>query len=207
MTDHWQLDFHALRAVGVNCASITARNCSFPERRSGRMLKSGYGAKGHAAYSAGHIGHRRRSRPRTAARVPAGLGVDLCFQNFRAEELPGYLVHIRHPTDACCSPDDVQTAVGCVALQGIDLSRCEMKRLYVRSTARGLGLGRTLVTMILDAAREIGYREIMLDTLPTMTGAQRLYAQFGFHPIAPYRPNPVSGTQYLALSLTSSPSL
>ncbi|HEY5807786.1 MAG TPA: GNAT family N-acetyltransferase [Povalibacter sp.] len=136
----------------------------------------------------------------------AGLGVDLCFQNFRAE-LAGLPGSYSPPNGRLLLARQHTTAVGCVALQGIDPSRCEMKRLYVRSTARGLGLGRTLVTMILDAAREIGYREIMLDTLPTMTGAQRLYVQFGFHPIAPYRPNPVSGTQYLALSLTSSPSL
>src|SRR5579883_2166976 len=44
----------------------------------------------------------------------------------------------------------------------------EIKRLYVTPDGRGLGLGKALVTAVLDQARRIGYREIKLDTLPQM---------------------------------------
>lgn len=134
----------------------------------------------------------------------AGLGVDLCFQNFQAElaRLPGAY----SPPDGCLLiAANGGAAVGCVALQPVDTSRCEMKRLYVRPGARGLGVGRKLVSIILENARAMGYQQVVLDTLPTMVEAQRLYQTFGFHPIPAYRANPVIGAQYLARSLSISP--
>ena len=76
-----------------------------------------------------------------------------------------------------------------------------MKRLFVRSDARGLGAGRALVVRDMDEARTIGYAEVVLDTLPMMTNAQQLYQVLGFRDIPPYRANPVEGTRYLGRSL------
>lgn len=132
----------------------------------------------------------------------AELGIDLCFQGFAAEVegLPGdyappsgrLLLALR---------DDV--AVGCVALRAVDGTRCEMKRLYLRPGARGSGLGRALVERLLSEARAEGYGEVVLDTLPSMAEAQRMYERFGFRDIPPYRANPVAGARYLGLRLES----
>src|SRR5688572_25685345 len=124
------------------------------------------------------------------------LGIDLCFQGFEAElaALPGSYAP---PSGRLLFALHEDTPVGCVALQRVSDSRAEMKRLYVPPSARGLGVGRRLVTETLAAAQAIGYSEVVLDTLPNMVEAQRLYQQFGFREIEPYRPNPVVGARYL----------
>lgn len=128
------------------------------------------------------------------------LGVDLSFQGFEAElaSLPGSYAP---PSGRLLLARHAGTPVGCVALQRIDAARAEMKRLYVPPSARGLGIGRKLVAQILAEAQAIGYSDVVLDTLPNMLEAQRLYEQFGFRDIQPYRPNPVPGTRYLGKTL------
>jgi len=124
------------------------------------------------------------------------LGVDLCFQGFASElaNLPGSYAP---PSGRLLLAWHEDEAIGCVALQRVDATRGEMKRLYLKPRARGLGLGRQLVTRILEEAQSIGYREVVLDTLPTMHEAQRLYEQFGFREITPYRANPIVGSRYM----------
>jgi putative acetyltransferase len=130
----------------------------------------------------------------------ADIRVDLCFQGFAAElaDLPGAYAP---PAGRLLLATHGGELVGCIALQAVDAGRCEMKRLYVRPAARALGVGRALVLRILDEARGIGYSQIVLDTLPTMTNAQRLYRQLGFQDVASYRPTHVAGTRYLGKSL------
>jgi ribosomal protein S18 acetylase RimI-like enzyme len=62
-----------------------------------------------------------------------------------------------------------------------------MKRLYVRPEARGNGLGRQLVEAAVMRARSDGHQEVLLDVLPTRTGAIRLYGRVGFRPVPPFR--------------------
>ena len=121
----------------------------------------------------------------------AGLDVDLSFQNFEAELAdPLGFYELVLLADG-----------GCVAVRRIDDETCEMKRLYVRPTARGGGLGRRLAEAIVAEARARGYRRMLLDTLPTMTAARSLYATLGFLEAEPYRYNPVPGTTFLELRL------
>jgi len=75
---------------------------------------------------------------------------------------------------------------------------CELKRLWVRPNARGLGLGRALTQRTLDRAAEAGYKAVYLDTAPaSMASAYRLYLQMGFAPCAPYNDNPVEALEYM----------
>lgn len=77
----------------------------------------------------------------------------------------------------------------------------EMKRLYLRPAWRGTGLRRALAAAVSAEARAAGYATLRLDTLPTMTPAQRLYRTLGFREIAAYRANPVHGASYMELVL------
>lgn len=74
--------------------------------------------------------------------------------------------------------------------------------MRVRPTARGQGLGKRLTLAAIEFARGAGYRAMRLDTLPSMSEAQRLYRQLGFADIAAYRFSPVEGNVYLELDLT-----
>lgn len=60
---------------------------------------------------------------------------------------------------------------------------CELRKMYLLSSARGHGIGRTLLHGCLEAARRMGYRECYLETLAQMDRARDLYERFGFLPL------------------------
>lgn len=132
----------------------------------------------------------------------AGLPVDLAYQGFAAE-LAGLPGAYGPPAGALLlARDAAGAALGCVALRPLDpAGLCEMKRLSVAPSARGTGLGRALALAAIAAARDRGYREMRLDSLPSMTTAVALYRSLGFRVIAPYYPTPVAGTVFLGLPL------
>jgi GNAT superfamily N-acetyltransferase len=57
--------------------------------------------------------------------------------------------------------------VGIVGVRRLDGQRGECKRLYVRPSARGIGIARQLVQELLAAARELGLRSLYAETSPT----------------------------------------
>ena len=80
-------------------------------------------------------------------------------------------------------------------------STWKMERLYVGPASRRGGAGRTIAEALIEQARHLGYQTMLLDTLPSMSRAQELYASLGFKPTAAYRYNPVPGTSFLRLEL------
>jgi ribosomal protein S18 acetylase RimI-like enzyme len=130
----------------------------------------------------------------------ASLEIDLAFQGFAAE-LDGLPGKYAPPRGAIILAERDGEPCGCVALRPIDGQTCEMKRLFVRESGRGLGVGRGLVSRILDEARARGYAAMRLDTLPSMQSAARLYRSFGFQETTPYVHNPIPGALFLEKSL------
>lgn len=132
----------------------------------------------------------------------AWLGINLCFQNFEKElaELPGDYVPPAGRLFLAWEGDQVS---GCVALRSLGQGTCEMKRLYVRPDFRGKRLGHELTQTAIDAAREIGYEQMRLDTLPgRMDRAIVMYRLLGFREIEAYYQNPVAGVIFMELSLS-----
>lgn len=132
----------------------------------------------------------------------ASLDVDIAYQNFEAEvaALPGAYAP---PAGALLLARRTGgTAVGCVALRPLTAAGCcEMKRLYVSAEGRGLGLGQALAEAIVREGARLGYREMLLDTLPSMNEAIALYRKLGFAQTAAYYNTLVAGTIFMRRSL------
>lgn len=128
------------------------------------------------------------------------LDFSLCFQGFDRElaQLPGdYAL----PTGCLLLAAEETEIAGCVGVRRLDAARCEMKRLYVRMEFRGSGLGRQLAGEAIARARRMGYRSMLLDTLPRMQAAVVLYRSLGFVRCAPYYDNSSIGSECMVLSL------
>jgi putative acetyltransferase len=134
------------------------------------------------------------------AEVSASMAADLCFQNFAAEleELPAMY---GQPSGCLLLAGRDDDWVGCCGLRRFSHDVCEMKRLYVRPSARGAGVGHQLIERLLAAARARGYQRMVLDTLEDMIAAQKLYRSFGFLSAEPYYFNPIRGASYMELDL------
>lgn len=92
-------------------------------------------------------------------------------------------------------------AAGCIGLRRLDAQRCEMKRLYVRPAFRGRQIGDKLVQRVISDAQEIGYSSMMLDTLPFLKSAIRMYKRYGFYEVPSYNDSPMDTSIYMRLDL------
>lgn len=128
------------------------------------------------------------------------LQVDLCFQDFEKELQTLHQVYFP-PSGCIILAKDEKKVMGCVALKSIGGDICEMKRLYVKPTARGKALGKSLVEEIIHFAKEAGYKTMKLDTLTTLQAAIKLYRSKGFVETDAYVYNPLADVVYLQLSL------
>ncbi|EPE06318.1 gnat family [Ophiostoma piceae UAMH 11346] len=141
-----------------------------------------------------------------------GLGIDLSYQSFDEElaNLPGKyalptgaLLIARATEHATAAPGK---PIGCAAIRPLPIAkidtetrdetakRCELKRLYVRADARGTGLGETLARRAVSEAMALGYTEMVMDTLESMTQARRLYTKLGFAETTAYYETPIVET-------------
>ncbi|MDI7864060.1 GNAT family N-acetyltransferase [Rhizobiaceae bacterium n13] len=88
-----------------------------------------------------------------------------------------------------------ETIVGCCALVDAGDGTAEIKRMFVDPDARGLKIGRKLLEILEDRARDMGLRAIRLETGIRQPEAIGLYSKFGYGDIEPfgdYKPDPLS---------------
>lgn len=90
---------------------------------------------------------------------------------------------------------------GSIALRKIDNENCELKRMYIKPAFRRNGIAKALVMRLIDDAREIGYRYMLLDTLPFLQTAIRMYQQIGFYEIERYNNSPMDTSIYMKFDL------
>ena len=85
---------------------------------------------------------------------------------------------------------DGETPAASIALHKIDEKTCELKRLYVKPGYRRQGIAEKLLDRMIEEARETGYSYMVLDTMPALKEAIRLYEKKGFYSINKYNNNP-----------------
>lgn len=78
------------------------------------------------------------------------------------------------------------TPAGCGALRRIDESTAEVRRMFVRDSARRAGVARAVLVHLESEARALGYRVLRLETGVRQRPAIALYEAAGFRPIPPF---------------------
>lgn len=128
------------------------------------------------------------------------LGRNLSFQNIDDE--------LKDPAKKYTSPEgellvavEGEDVLGMIAYHKHSDIRCEMKRLYVKPSCRGMKLGEQLIEELISHARQAGYKEMVLDTIVPLQSAIHLYKKLGFTECEPYYHNPMPDVLYFRKEL------
>ena len=73
--------------------------------------------------------------------------------------------------------------IGCAGiaqLENYEGNVCELQKMYFLEGARGKGLGTKMISVCLQKAKEYGFGQCYLETMPYMKAAQKLYQKNGF---------------------------
>ena len=73
--------------------------------------------------------------------------------------------------------------IGCGGILRLTDDECELRKMYLRPEARGRGIGKAILNELLSAARDLGFRRVVLETASVLEAAIRLYQRAGFQPV------------------------
>lgn len=103
---------------------------------------------------------------------------------------PAYENELRRPDGLLLVATLHGEAVGCGALKFHGRRPAELKRMWVAGSARGLGVGRRLLTELERYAAEQGARVIRLETNKALTEAIGLYRSAGYLEVEAFNDEP-----------------
>jgi putative acetyltransferase len=86
---------------------------------------------------------------------------------------------------------------GIYPTDGLPADTCEFVKMYLLPQARGHGLGRTLIEKSIEWARDEGYKQIYLESMPELKQALKVYEKFGFD----YLKGPMGNSGHTGCSL------
>jgi putative acetyltransferase len=78
--------------------------------------------------------------------------------------------------------DDGQIAGGggIYPTEGLPEDTCELVKMYLLPEARGKGLGKLIIEKCLETAKNFGFRQIYIESMPELKKALKVYELFGF---------------------------
>ncbi len=112
--------------------------------------------------------------------------LDTTIEQAVADDLDNLLASFTPPKGRALIAHKDGTPVGIGCLRPTGNRTGEIKRMYVKSHARGEGIGRHLLDELLDSAKKARYLRLCLDSVRFMHAAHRLYRSAGFEIIEPY---------------------
>lgn len=89
---------------------------------------------------------------------------------------------------------EIVGGAGIAKLSNYEGNTCELQKMYFLPVARGKGLGAKMISHCLEKAKNFGFTECYLETMPYMKAAQKLYKKTGFTEIS----NPIGNTCHSA---------
>lgn len=124
-----------------------------------------------------------------------GMGFDIDLEAPRSA-LAEFWAHSEDylPPKGCLviARDGTGQIVGCGMLKRLDDDTGELKRVFVTEAARGTGTGRALIQAREEAARKMGLKRLVADTLTPNVEMRNLYPKLGFTEV----PGPLETTTY-----------
>lgn len=76
--------------------------------------------------------------------------------------------------------DQIIGGCGIFPTEGLPEGCCELVKMYLHQSVRGRGFGRHLIAHTLEKAKEAGYSQVYLETMPELRKAVSVYEKFGF---------------------------
>ena len=96
---------------------------------------------------------------------------DNLFELFQAEKSLLWVAEIDSKIVGCC---------GIFPTTGLPEKCAELVKFYLSAKARGKGIGKSLMEKSIESARELGYTELYLESLPEFSNAVSIYEKQGF---------------------------
>jgi putative acetyltransferase len=94
------------------------------------------------------------------------------YEVFRAERSCYFIVTIS---------GEVVAGAGIFPTEDLQDTTCELVKMYVKSVARGKGLGKILLQQCIDEAKNNGFKKMYIETMPELTTAIEMYKKYGFN--------------------------
>jgi DNA-binding MarR family transcriptional regulator/GNAT superfamily N-acetyltransferase len=114
-------------------------------------------------------------------------GWDMTYEALVAEILGAFVKNFDENSEAAWVAEWLGDIVGSVFLVRASEQVAKLRLLYVEPGARGFGLGRKLVSLCVEGARERGYQKLTLWTNDVLVSARRIYEAAGFRLVAEQR--------------------
>ena len=86
--------------------------------------------------------------------------------------------------------NEIVGGAGIYTSDGLPADTCELVKMYLKNTARGLGLGKKLIDQCIEFAKAKSFKNVYIESMPELKKALGIYEKFGFR----YIDGPIGNT-------------